>query len=171
MQPNPANLVPSLAPKFRSCPQAGGWRGGSPAGAAHGLSCRQLQDGQQSWGRAIRPGRLRGAGGQEQKPQPEAPHPAQGIAKCTDTSPTPTFTPAFAAARVSGKGIIPAWQHGHGLGVPPVPGCPGSFPPTLLLSHQQSGEPQLLPQGQLSAPTVPSQDPVPHQVSPGHGTW
>ncbi|XP_069649138.1 autoimmune regulator [Haliaeetus albicilla] len=33
-------------------------------------------------------------------------------------------------------------------------------------SQSQSGEPQLLPQGQLSAPTVPSQDPVPHQPAP-----
>ncbi|XP_029885302.1 autoimmune regulator-like [Aquila chrysaetos chrysaetos] len=38
-------------------------------------------------------------------------------------------------------------------------------PPTRLKASQsQSGEPQLLPQGQLSAPTVPSQDPVPHQT-------
>ncbi|XP_074889260.1 autoimmune regulator [Buteo buteo] len=37
-------------------------------------------------------------------------------------------------------------------------------PPTRpKASQSQSGEPQLLPQGQLSAPTMPSQDPVPHQ--------
>ncbi|XP_052661091.1 autoimmune regulator [Harpia harpyja] len=75
----------------------------------------------------------------------------------------PPTRPKASQSLPRGKGIIPAWQHGHGLGVPPVPGCPSSFPPTPLLSHRQSGEPQPLPQSQLSAPTVPSQDPVPHQ--------
>ncbi|NXW41096.1 AIRE regulator, partial [Nyctiprogne leucopyga] len=37
------------------------------------------------------------------------------------------------------------------------------LPPAPLLSCQQSGEPQLHPQGRLPAPTLHSQDPAPHQ--------
>ncbi|NWV40927.1 AIRE regulator, partial [Grantiella picta] len=57
-----------------------------------------------------------------------------------------------------GWGGVSAWH--HGLGLSP---CASSASPNPFLSHQQSREPQLHSQGQLSAATMYSQDPVPHQ--------
>lgn len=161
-QPPPAQFSPQIQE-----PPSGRGRWRREAGAALGLSCRQLQDRQQSWGRAVYPSCLRGARVQEQKPQPEAPRPAQGMPKCTNT-PLTCFHSHLVQLPRLWWGVVPAWHHGHDLGVSP---SASSASPNPFLFHQQNREPQLHPQGQLPAVTVYSQDPVPHQVSPGCDTW
>ncbi|XP_017584883.1 PREDICTED: autoimmune regulator [Corvus brachyrhynchos] len=99
------------------------------------------------------------ARGQEQKPQPEGPCPAQGIPKCTD-NPLLCFHPHLVQLPRLWRGVVPAWHRGHGLGVSP---SASHASPNPFLSCQQNREPQLHPQGQLPAATVYSQDPVPHQ--------
>ncbi|NXK27823.1 AIRE regulator, partial [Arenaria interpres] len=61
------------------------------------------------------------------------------------------------------EGVVPAWQHAHGLGVSPRTGLSPQLPQTPLLSCRQSGEPRLQPQGRLPAPTMHGQNPAPHQ--------
>lgn len=112
-QPHPAQF----SPQIQELP-SGRARWGREDGAASGLSCRQLQDRKQSWGQAIYPSCLRGARGQEQKPQPEAPCPAQGMPKCSDTPPL-CFRPNLVQLTRLWWGVAPAWHHSHGLGVSP----------------------------------------------------
>ncbi|NWQ96579.1 AIRE regulator, partial [Burhinus bistriatus] len=52
-------------------------------------------------------------------------------------------------------GVVPAWQHSHGMSQ--------QLPQTPLLSRLQSGESRVHPQGRLLAPAMHSQDPMPHQ--------
>ncbi|NXM78491.1 AIRE regulator, partial [Serilophus lunatus] len=70
-----------------------------------------------------------------------------------DTPRTPRASAC--GGRLSLHGIMAkAW------GVTP---CASSASPTPFLSHLQNRDPQLHPQGQMPAPTMYSQDPVPHQ--------
>ncbi|NXX63697.1 AIRE regulator, partial [Scopus umbretta] len=75
----------------------------------------------------------------------------------------PEDTDAPRTPRAGGECQSPWGSHGHGLGSSPCMGLSWQLPQTPLLSHLQSGEPQLHPQGRLPAPAMHSQDLTPHQ--------
>ncbi|NXL63064.1 AIRE regulator, partial [Chordeiles acutipennis] len=140
---------------------------------------REVELGQQRRGRRLSP-----------SPTAPAPHRPQGKRKAPEerdgaraaqtsprrvTSPGPLAkartvkkpegadTPCAPHAGGCGGGLSLSGSRAVAWGCPPHAGLSQQLPPAPLLSCPQSGEPQLHPQGQLSAPTLHSQDPAPHQ--------